>query len=248
MTEIDEHKYNKTQLSPDKEFERHIFHRDQFAHYLRWSHVLKEAKIGQKILDLGCGTGNLLEVFYRNRYKPERYLGIDIRKQTVKSNKEKYKKLDFADFIEADVTKETFAAVDNWDFIVSFELLEHIQKNRAEKLLNTIWRLCSSNTVVLLSTPIYDPMVGAANNHIIDGKVNEWEYEELKNKIEEKFKIIDVFGTFASQKDYKIHMNEWQTNMFEHLKKYYDTNLVSNLMAPFFPKYSRNCLWKIQKK
>ena len=61
--------YNITQLSPDVTFEKHVFHRDQFAHYLRWTHVLKRAKIGMNILDFGCGTGNLAEVLYRNRYK-----------------------------------------------------------------------------------------------------------------------------------------------------------------------------------
>lgn len=48
--------YNKTQLTPQKEFERHIYHRDQFAHYFRCIHILKNAKIGQKILDMGYGS------------------------------------------------------------------------------------------------------------------------------------------------------------------------------------------------
>ncbi len=63
------HNYNITQLHPDKCFERHIFHRDQFAHYLRWTHILKESNIGETIVDFGCGKGNLLEVLYRNRKK-----------------------------------------------------------------------------------------------------------------------------------------------------------------------------------
>ena len=62
--------YNCTQLTPQQEFGRHIYHRDQFAHYLRWSHVLKNAKIGQTILDFGCGSGEMLELFYRNKYRP----------------------------------------------------------------------------------------------------------------------------------------------------------------------------------
>ena len=58
--------YNITQLNPDIAFEKHVFHRDQFAHFLRWSHVLKIAEIDSKILDVGCGSGNIYEVFYRN--------------------------------------------------------------------------------------------------------------------------------------------------------------------------------------
>ena len=59
--------YNTTDLRPDQAFERHVFHRDQFAHYLRWTHILKEAKIGESIVDFGCGAANLLEVLYRNK-------------------------------------------------------------------------------------------------------------------------------------------------------------------------------------
>lgn len=47
-------KYNTTDLDPTTSFERHVFHRDQFAHYLRWTHILKEAKIGETIVDFGC--------------------------------------------------------------------------------------------------------------------------------------------------------------------------------------------------
>ena len=39
-------------------------------------------------------------------------------------------------------------------------------------------------------------------------------------------------------------MNDWQLKMYEKLNEYYDSNLLSNLMAPFFPEYSRNVLWK----
>ena len=55
--------YNTTDLNPESTFTKHVFHRDQFAHYLRWTHILKEARIGETICDFGCGNGNLLEVF-----------------------------------------------------------------------------------------------------------------------------------------------------------------------------------------
>ena len=42
---------NWTQLNPETAFERHVFHRDQFAHYLRWTHLLKIIDIGKKAMD-----------------------------------------------------------------------------------------------------------------------------------------------------------------------------------------------------
>ena len=43
--------YNTTQLDVDKAFEKHIFRRDMFAHYLRWSFVLKEIGLNKNVLD-----------------------------------------------------------------------------------------------------------------------------------------------------------------------------------------------------
>lgn len=239
--------YNTTQLHPEREFEKHIFHRDQFAHYLRWTHVLKQMKVGYNILDWGCGNGNLAEVIYRNKYKAGTYTGIDIRIQTIAANKEKFANIDWVQFFCDDLVNpaiEYIPKVGMWDLICSFEVLEHIGKQNAQNFINNIKKHMSNHTLLLISTPIYDPNTGAAENHIINGEIGEFTFNEMKTLLESNgFVIIDKFGTFASQKDYKLLMNEWQKNMFEHLAKYYDSNLVSNLMAPFFPEQSRNCLW-----
>ena len=97
--------YNTTDLRPDQAFERHVFHRDQFAHYLRWTHILKEAKIGESIVDFGCGAANLLEVLYRNKFKQKEYIGIDIREKTIQEAAEKYANVPWAHFYVADLVK-----------------------------------------------------------------------------------------------------------------------------------------------
>src|SRR3990167_1980798 len=125
-------KYNKTQLHPEIAFEKHVFHRDMFSHYLRWTNVLKRAKIGMRILDVGCGSGNLAEVLYRNKYKAKLYLGLDIRSKTIKANNEKFKRVPWVQFAEIDAVKEIpfFKSIDlePWDIIVSFETVEHVGK------------------------------------------------------------------------------------------------------------------------
>jgi len=129
--------YNKTQLHPEYELSKHVFHRDQFAHFFRWSHVLKIADINWKILDFGCGNGNLLEVLWRNKYKPSKYLGLDIRGKTIESNREKFKHLEYASFECTDLCKG-IDLLNDWDLIVSFETIEHIGKENADKFLTNI--------------------------------------------------------------------------------------------------------------
>lgn len=243
-------KYNRTQLNPGEAFERKIYHRDQFAHYLRWSHILKIAKIGQTILDFGCGSGEMLEVFYRNKFRPKLYVGLDIRKNTIEQNKEKFGKLEFAEFYDADLC-EPIDLEEKFDIITSFEVFEHIGKWNGQKYLDNIKRHMDSHSRLYLSTPCFNGQ--AAANHMIPNDkgeltVGEYTYEELKELLEKNFKIEKTYGTFASMKDYKPFMNEWQQQMFAGLSEYYDTNLISVMMAPFFPEHSRNTLWVLSLK
>lgn len=239
--------YNKTQLTPQQEFERHIYHRDQFAHYLRWSHVMKEAKIGKRILDYGCGSAEALELFYRNRYRPEYYLGVDVRESQVEKNREKFEKLDFAEFKAMDLCAPMKEPLGEFDIIMCFEVIEHIGHANADQFLENMAMNCGPETTIYLSTPNYDPIVGPAKNHIIDGEIGEWDHHELQSKLEEYFVVEKKYGTFASIKDYKDELIGWKKEMFDHLSEYYDTNLLAVLMAPVIdPSKARNCLWVLK--
>lgn len=247
--------YNTTDLSPDQAFERHIFHRDQFAHYLRWTHILKEAKIGESIVDFGCGQANLLEVLYRNKFRQKSYTGIDIREKTIEANKKKFESLSWAHFYTADLVKPYMDFKQfNADKVCCFEVLEHVGKQNADVFLEHFKDCGNNKATYYLSTPNYDPSVGAAANHTYDSgdgrgiDVQEFDHWELQTILEKHFSIVKKFGTFASAKDYKDKMEPWQTKMYNTLKEYYDSNLVSNIMAPMFPDYARNTLWVMKRK
>lgn len=243
-------KYNRTQLNPDTAFERHIYHRDQFAHYLRWSHILDVVKptMEAKILDFGSGIdGNLAEVLYRNRHKAQKYLGLDIRK--LDKAREKFKNVAWVDFKEYDLVDDKINEGNDWDIITSFEVIEHIGKYNTDKFLKNIISCMNKNTTLYLSTPNYDESVGAAANHIIDGVIGEYSFTELREYLEQYFKIEKIYGTFASQKDYKHLLIDWKKEMFDKLNEYYDSNLVSVIMAPIMPpECARNCLWILKQK
>ena len=251
------HDYNLTKLEPITALERKISHRDIAAHYFRWSHVLKNARIGETIVDFGAGKCNLLEVMYRNRYKPKKYIGLEYSLTDVDFAIEKYKKLNFPveiyqqDIIEPELDFNTFKA----DKVVSFEVAEHVGKQNVPTFLENFKKCGNLAARYYLSTPNYDPSVGAAANHTYDSRdgrgvvPQELDHFELQQMIlDAGFEIVDKFGTFASQRDYKESLNEWQTEMFNALSKYYDSNMLSNLMAPVIePELARNTLWVLRR-
>lgn len=242
--------YNKTQLSPDTAFERHVYHRDMMAHFFRWSHVLKtllKARGEARVLDVGCGTGNLLEVLYRNRAAPARYLGLDVRPQTVKKAQAKWAKVGWAEFAVHDSVLEPLPA-GPWDFVVCFEVLEHVGHHNARRMLDNLCRACGDETVVFVSTPCYDERVGAADNHIVAGEVGEFTFEEMRAELVKRFDVETVWGTFASQRDIQPRLSAAELHVYERLKWYYDTSTLSVLFAPLHPEASRNCIWRLTRR
>lgn len=248
--------YNKTQLDVGKDFERHIYHRDRFAHYFRWSHIMKcVGKLRGKceVLDVGCGTAELLEVLYRNRMAPKWYCGVDVRESAVYDNEAKMKLWGCAgNCMVYDATRSL--PIGHWDFITCLEMLEHVPRADVPKVLDNIRQVANQDTTVFISTPCYDASVGAAANHIgpnANGvnEVREWTYADLKALLLERFDLINHWGTFASQRDVEDALKlSPASGMYQRLKEYYDSNTLAVLFAPLYPSLARNCLWELRKK
>ena len=257
--------YNKTHLPMDIAEERQILHRDYLAHCLRWSHVIKNCKIGERVLDLGAADGPLGMALYTNKFKPELYLGCDIRESMCDKGYEKLAQCRWAEFLCVDLCKNFDHVVKKWfelskrkdpTIITSFEFIEHIPEKEVEPFLINVRKLMNIDTLFFLSTPCYDGK-NKAGNH-----VKEWTYSELRTLLEKHFTIEAHFGTFMSQKDLKaipninryasaileaqVRNNNPLPSLFEALREYYDSNLLSILFAPLFPNWSRNCIWRLR--
>ena len=228
--------------TPEREFENHVYHRDQFAHYLWWTHVLKVIPPKATIMDVGCGSGEMVKIMYHNRRVPWQYIGIDVRTKTIQHNQEVFTMLKWASFKNLDFCKPQ-KSLGKFDFVTCFEVIEHLGKQNGDQFLANIVSNMDSHSVLLLSTPCYNG-IDVADNHIIQGKVGEYTFKELKYELEKFFKIEKVWGTFASQKDYMEKLTPEQEKIWQQLSEYYDSNLISVLFAPLFPEQSRNCLWQ----
>lgn len=252
-----------TFLSLDNAEERGFIHRDYIAHCLRWSHVIKfltanKRYAGATIVDAGCGReAPLAKTLYSSRLIPARYVGIDYgpvpdeTKGTFHSGKFPvtfHERTDFAEWAKAEHIRNADVVGPNCDpafadIVTSFEVLEHVEPAHMLKMLDGIHLILKDDGVAFISTPCWD-VVSCAANH-----VNEMRYEALGAVLEDSgFEIIDVFGTFASIRDYEPYMDPSHREAFQDLRSYYDVNFLACVFAPFYPQYSRNCLWQLRKR
>ena len=241
---------DKTHLSLDNAEERGFIHRDYIAHCLRWSHVVKH--LGKKnlykkarILDIGCGKEMpLLKTLYTMKMTPREYMGVDVNRiQPTDMHRKIMDKMGHDHFFlkdEWDFSKDYDFAVNDPHVIVCFEMLEHSSPAKVIKILANIHKIADKDTTIFISTPCFNGK--AAANHI-----NEMTYEFLETLlITRGFNIVSRWGTFASQKDIEPQLKgDSLQQAYECLKDYYDSNLLSILFAPLFPKYSRNVIWKL---
>jgi len=245
---------DKTCLSANQADERGIIHRDLIAHAFRWSHVIKflsSSKYKHKVnvLDIGCGREvPLARSLYSNRFAPTQYVGIDAGPLKVPEmlDRESVKWLKLVGNVDVSNYESLCAVVSDMDervplVIVCFEMLEHVSPQKCRAVLNNLWLFAmeyAKSVTFFFSTPCWNG--SAAENHI-----NEMTFEAFGTLLEDlQYNIDAMYGTFASQADYKDLMSQELRNAYERLSEYYESNVLSIIFAPLFPHRSRNCLWQ----
>lgn len=245
MNKLKKH-VDTTYLSLDQAEERGFIHRDYIAHCLRWTHVVKYLYESQRfreahVLDVGCGRlAPMLTLLHSQKMAPASYTGVEYGKITLEKIPSGFR----VDLYEnEDFVKWTPEMVDAPTVVTCFEMIEHIEPRHCIEVLRKINSLMNYDTVFFLSTPCWNEVDCAANH------VNEIKYQVLGSVLESLgFEILETYGTFASIRDYADKLTPAQQSVYNDLRKYYDVNMVSCIMAPMFPANSRNALWKLKLK
>lgn len=218
----------------------HQVHRDYAAHFFRWGFATRFINNKTTVLEIGCGVDQpLANVLHDSLgHYPKKMVSVDIDDIKPKYN--------FGWF----ELKANFNFVKDWkqlkgpfDVVVCFEVIEHMQKKSGVKLLQAARELMHKDSRFLLSTPVFDPKVGMAKNHI-----HEWYIPELQKEIERAgLKVEHRFGTFmtalqSKKVTHKPHRDTWQD-----LSIYYGHDVLACFLAPLYPDQARNNLWVLTK-
>lgn len=227
--------FDKTQLR-ERSYAQQV-HRDYAAHYFRWGFAKNFIKNGTTVLEVGCGQDMPLPrvLTASMAHVPKRYVGCDMNSIKKPLVREWIELLD-----EFDFTSRHKEIEGTFDVIVCFEVIEHMSKEDGKKLLKAIKAKMHSDSVFLMSTPVYNEKHMAANH------IHEYRRDELQEHIESVgLTVLNQFGTFMTSQAIKKVATPQELELIETLHEFYGWDVLANFLAPKYPEAASNICWKI---
>jgi SAM-dependent methyltransferase len=176
------------------------------------------------VLDAGCGDG--YGSAYLARFAKS-VIGVDYDKKTVSLALEKYKAGNLR-YMHRDVTEFDFK--DNeFDFVCSFQVIEHIPEEKIFDYLKELKRVLKNNGRLYLSTPNLEKMM---KNKLTYKKnpahCREFRFSELKDALSRVFSEFEIFGVYYTPK-FMFYLILKKSGIFKYLppkfnpvKRFYD--------------------------
>jgi SAM-dependent methyltransferase len=132
------------------------------SRYFRWQYTLAEHEIGQRILEVGCGVGNVTNLLL-NR---ELVVGIDVETACVKARSERFSEQTHIISQCMDVLDPAFPELARYGFdsVVCLNVLEHISDDR--KALEHMGSVLRPRGKIILLVPAFDFLYGPIDSKL----------------------------------------------------------------------------------
>ena len=166
--------------------DNYVFQRSQLAYY--------EAKkiVSGHVLEIGSGQGYGINIIAA---KAQRYVAIDKFSTNIEQPKDAPK----IEFLNINVPPLTSLDDNSFDFVVSFQVIEHIKKDK--ELVKEVYRILKPGGKYIVSTPNIKTSLTRNPWHIREYTVQEFE-QLLSNPFENVVKK-GVFGNDKIMEYYK---------------------------------------------
>ncbi|VWL85242.1 class I SAM-dependent DNA methyltransferase [Oceanivirga miroungae] len=192
----------------------------KYVDYKGWYMFLKRyIKKDGKVLDIGCGTGSLLQYFYNNGYK---VVGLDISEDMIEVANKKNDKIRY---IVDDITRKDFILDTKYKYVMcNFDTVNYFSSYEDfEAFVKNVSKIQNNNALLifdLVSEEIFSEMF--YDDVFIDEEENYlaiWQHEKLDENRHEI--LIDIF--------YKED-NMYNKYEEKHIKFIYDLDKIVEIL------------------
>jgi len=153
--------------------------------------VIKD-QIKGKVLELGCGEGRGIQEVLS---KVDTFLGLDKIDEVIRKLQEEYPE---AEFRQAVFPPLNFLSEDSFDYIISFQVIEHIKHDRL--FLEEIYRILKPGGTAIITTPNIKMSLSRNPWHI-----REYKAHELLDLTSDIFDKVDAKGISGNDRVMKYH-------------------------------------------
>lgn len=234
--------YSPADAAGDGNFYAELSKQPWYYSETRWEHSKALELLPEKgnLLEMGCGSG-----FFLNLLKEKRpqliTTGLEINEKAIKEGRSKG-----LDIINEDVTGHVKTHSGKYDFVVSFQVMEHVYNVR--EVLAAQLGMLRTGGWLLIGVPNNDSYMGR-NRHISrclnmpPHHMGLWS-NELFGYIEKEFglKRVGVFEEPFSEKAYLVwhysHMLKWLRSEWL-VKAWFTLKLPQLLKGTFLPRYRK---------
>ncbi|RRB07723.1 class I SAM-dependent methyltransferase [Larkinella rosea] len=154
---------------------------------LLFPYVEAAKMVSGNVLEIGCGWGRGLELLTQ---AADHYTGIDKNEALIQSLRQEYQQ---STFIQANIPPLSGLADNTFDYIVTFQVIEHIQND--DLFIKEAYRVLKPGGKLLLTT--VNRLFSLTRN---PWHVREYTADELKNLIGRYFPTIETRGIHGNGK------------------------------------------------
>ncbi len=197
--------------------------------YYRWGFDLVAGHLGNRVLDAGCGLGNLIALMQAD---PQRHVyGVDLSTENVATATQRFKAnsnvhIEQADLDDQDVAQRMKS--ERFDTITCFDVLEHVEQD--VELLKRFREIIEPGGHLLIKVPACSWLFGSVDE--ASSHYRRYSLSELRDKATQagwkplKLKYMNIFGVgpywlksrvLRKQSNFSRTFKPWQLTLIRRL-------------------------------
>jgi 2-polyprenyl-3-methyl-5-hydroxy-6-metoxy-1,4-benzoquinol methylase len=196
-----------------------------------------------KILDVGGSAGNFIHFFTSyfqtpSRKKIEKYTNIELEQSAVEKFKERFSDDKFKNYevLQKDLTNQDFMFETKYDAIVCMEVLEHLGKEAANKMLKVLYNNLDDEGIIIVSCP--NPRKDEGQEFVWpEHHLYEFTYKEMDDMLKaNNFENVNVLGWLGKARYMKPKFTETQEFLYNKFNAALNSGAATALLAILFPE------------